>query len=100
MSDRPPFKDGKIELVRQKAEGVKATLHDNITLALQNHESVTIVEGKTDLLAKEAKKFEINAKKLKCQMCKQYAKYWIIGIAIVVIIILIIALSIYFQNKN
>eukprot|EP00048_Salpingoeca_helianthica_P014427 m.221649 g.221649 ORF g.221649 m.221649 type:complete len:215 (-) comp15855_c0_seq1:220-864(-) len=92
---------GGDRLAQAKAEvdQVKGIMVQNIEKVLQRGEQIDLLVDKTENLENDAKRFSKRATKLKTQMWWQNQKMCLIITAVVAIIILIIALSIWSHYK-
>lgn len=84
------FNSSSLRQAQAKAEKVKGTMRDNVGLAMSNLQGVDEMDQKSADIEASARQFHTQTKAVKCAMCKEKWKSYIIGIAIVLIIIAII----------
>jgi hypothetical protein len=92
--------DNKIKEIKNQVNETTEIMKKNIDAVIERGEKLSILEDRTDDLAKEAKLFHGGARTLKRNMCMKNAKLIGIIACIIITIILIIVLAIYSRTKK
>lgn len=94
----PTQQNTKLEKVQFKVDKVKAVMHENIEMGLQNCVRLENLEEKSEELMQDANVFRNNAKKLRQKMWWKNARIWFIGGGLAIIAIIILVCMVYYTT--
>jgi len=100
MSGTPASPKPKTQQVLEQVEEVKGIMHNNIDVMLKNHEKVSTIHDKTEIMQNNAKQFKKQATAVHRQMWWRNCKLNMIIALIVIAVLLVIIVPIVLKFKS
>jgi vesicle-associated membrane protein 7 len=80
----------KLNQIKANLDATKDTMTQNLSMALTRGENLTTMEGKAEDIRSSAATFRREAEKVRCAQCCAKWRWYILGIAILLVVIVVI----------